>query len=173
MCNVFKPERCHHCSVCNTCILNMDHHCPWINTCIGYFNRKFFMQMLFYLVVLLYFSIFINFKFFYEVLILLYHNSFRLNIFIESFGVIFIYLLDLVACFILTMFFKFHVTLVLENKSTIETIDKKGEYFESQYDLGYLNNFHQVMGINKLLWFIPIKANSGDPIGNGIDWGIK
>lgn len=71
------------------------------------------------------------------------------------------------------MFFKFHVTLVLENKSTIETIDKKGAYFESQYDLGYANNFHQVMGMNKLLWFIPIKANSGDPVGNGIDWGIK
>eukprot|EP00347_Sterkiella_histriomuscorum_P000410 403375973 len=27
MCNVFKPERCHHCSACNRCVLNMDHHC--------------------------------------------------------------------------------------------------------------------------------------------------
>lgn len=27
MCHVFKPERCHHCSACNRCILNMDHHC--------------------------------------------------------------------------------------------------------------------------------------------------
>ena len=27
MCHVFKPERCHHCSTCNRCILNMDHHC--------------------------------------------------------------------------------------------------------------------------------------------------
>ena len=26
MCNVFKPERCHHCSACNRCVLNMDHH---------------------------------------------------------------------------------------------------------------------------------------------------
>ena len=24
MCNIFKPERCHHCSSCNRCVLNMD-----------------------------------------------------------------------------------------------------------------------------------------------------
>ena len=34
MCNVFKPLRCHHCSMCKRCILNIDHHCPLINSCI-------------------------------------------------------------------------------------------------------------------------------------------
>merc|ERR1719384_1353725 len=48
MCNVWKPDRTHHCSICNRCILNMDHHCPWINNCVGFYNRKFFMQLLLY-----------------------------------------------------------------------------------------------------------------------------
>ena len=52
LCQVFKPERTHHCSICNLCILNMDHHCPWVDNCIGFYNRKFFMQLLIFVVIL-------------------------------------------------------------------------------------------------------------------------
>ncbi|XP_010018374.1 PREDICTED: palmitoyltransferase ZDHHC15-like, partial [Nestor notabilis] len=27
-CQLIKPDRCHHCTVCAICVLKMDHHCP-------------------------------------------------------------------------------------------------------------------------------------------------
>ena len=35
-CRVVKPDRCHHCSSCQRCVLKMDHHCPWLGWCIVY-----------------------------------------------------------------------------------------------------------------------------------------
>ncbi|XP_023782506.1 palmitoyltransferase ZDHHC15 isoform X2 [Cyanistes caeruleus] len=47
-CQLIKPDRCHHCSVCAMCVLKMDHHCPWVNNCIGFSNYKFFLLFLAY-----------------------------------------------------------------------------------------------------------------------------
>ncbi|CAK0839807.1 unnamed protein product [Prorocentrum cordatum] len=47
-CGVPRPDRAHHCKVCNACVMRMDHHCPWINNCVGIHNHKFFVQLVLY-----------------------------------------------------------------------------------------------------------------------------
>ncbi|KAG0271152.1 Palmitoyltransferase zdhhc15 [Linnemannia exigua] len=48
LCQIVKPDRCHHCKECDQCVLRMDHHCPWVNSCIGYNNLKFFYLFIMY-----------------------------------------------------------------------------------------------------------------------------
>ena len=44
-CGLPKPERCHHCRVCNKCVFRFDHHCPYIGNCVGLYNIKAFTLM--------------------------------------------------------------------------------------------------------------------------------
>ena len=171
MCNVFKPVRCHHCSMCKRCVLNMDHHCPWINSCIGFYNRKYFIQMIFYLLITIFSSLFANGYTVYTTVKEMIDDIKIDYKFICSGLFVIIYIIDLVMGFILSQFFKFHIKLILENKTTIETLDHKGVEFKSKYDKGEWNNWIEVMGITKWLWFIPLKIYQGKPKGNGIDWG--
>lgn len=59
---------------------------------------------------------------------------------------------------------------MLNNKTTIENLEKKGVQYQSLYDIGNEYNFYQVFGTNKLLWPFPVVLSSGKPLGDGIYW---
>ena len=173
ICNAFKPERSHHCSVCNKCVLNMDHHCPWIDNCIGFYNRKFFMQVLFYTcLITIYFDI-SGFYFVYLVFIKIINKKIKYN-FNDLFNTGFIlitYSFIFVFSFIITRFFIFHINLVLNNSTTIESLDKNAE--KDKYNIGKYENWIQVFGTNKCLFFFPIISESGRQIGDGLTWKVR
>lgn len=47
-CEDIRPERAHHCSSTNKCVLRFDHYCPWTANSIGALNHKFFVLVAFY-----------------------------------------------------------------------------------------------------------------------------
>uniref|UniRef100_A0A7S3MV71 Palmitoyltransferase n=1 Tax=Strombidium inclinatum TaxID=197538 RepID=A0A7S3MV71_9SPIT len=48
-CTDLKPARTFHCSICNTCVFQMQHHCVFTNNCVGLENHRFFFLFIFYL----------------------------------------------------------------------------------------------------------------------------
>merc|ERR1712232_1222568 len=52
-----KPDRAHHCKVCDICIFRMDHHCPWVNNCVGFRNQRLFILFLIYIALLSIYSL--------------------------------------------------------------------------------------------------------------------
>jgi palmitoyltransferase len=173
ICNAFKPERSHHCSVCNKCVLNMDHHCPWVDNCIGFYNRKYFFQLLFYTsIITIYFDLSAAY-FVYQIIMDIINKRLKYSKIIDTGIILVTYTFTLVFSFIITMFFKFHIGLIINNSTTIESLDKEHKEENEKFNIGYYENWIQVLGNNKLLWFIPYECEAGRPVGDGLTWKIR
>ena len=174
LCQVFKPERTHHCSICNLCILNMDHHCPWVDNCIGFYNKKFFIQLLAYFFLTSFCFCITYIPYSVEIIrtIINTYGKGDLKLIYKNFLIVLNNIILLGFSIVDFNFLKFHIKLIASNLTTIETLDKDLMQ-NKRYDMGFVQNFKQVFGENKLLWFLPINLASGYPNGDGLTWPTK
>ncbi|KAL7720918.1 Palmitoyltransferase [Entamoeba marina] len=49
ICQQYKAERVHHCSVINKCVYRYDHYCTIVNSTLGLHNYKYFFLFIFYM----------------------------------------------------------------------------------------------------------------------------
>eukprot|EP00929_Paragymnodinium_shiwhaense_P012829 TRINITY_DN120720_c0_g1_i1.p1 TRINITY_DN120720_c0_g1~~TRINITY_DN120720_c0_g1_i1.p1 ORF type:complete len:419 (+),score=53.61 TRINITY_DN120720_c0_g1_i1:201-1457(+) len=169
-CGKFKPDRCHHCRVCKTCILKMDHHCPWIYNCVGFYNYKYFFLLLWYSMLDCHLIIWTMAE---SVQWAFMQDPELHHMFFLFFGWILAFFLGV----LVTLFFGFHIWLMMKAMTTIEFCEKslpkadgcesKG-YDSSLYDLGYMGNARSVLGNNLLLWPLPFAFAM--PGGDGLDF---
>ncbi|SMN19490.1 similar to Saccharomyces cerevisiae YNL326C PFA3 Palmitoyltransferase for Vac8p, required for vacuolar membrane fusion [Maudiozyma saulgeensis] len=165
-CKHWKPDRCHHCSSCERCILKMDHHCPWFAECIGFSNQKFFIQFLLYTT-------------FYSTFILIITSTqlyrwFHSGKYAEEYiniRVLQIWLLSIAVTTSMFVFSWFTINQLLKNQTTIEMYGQRRyrREFEirhgmlpasdiNMFDLGSSSaNWKEVMGNSFIEWILPIK----------------
>ncbi|KAK9385555.1 DHHC palmitoyltransferase-domain-containing protein [Lipomyces mesembrius] len=174
-CKCWKPDRTHHCSTCGTCVLRMDHHCPWFSSCVGYDNHKYFILFLIYVVG------FCLVSFFASGIVLLdwIDRSEYLDTYI-SLNWVFLFIVSIIFGIAVCIFLCYQLYLLFSNKTTIEAMETQrykssvasSSYRYSQapssesvgnvFDLGWRENFRQVMGDNAWTWFLPVRTSKGN-----------
>eukprot|EP00747_Dinoflagellata_sp_TGD_P163938 gnl/TRDRNA2_/TRDRNA2_183180_c0_seq1.p1 gnl/TRDRNA2_/TRDRNA2_183180_c0~~gnl/TRDRNA2_/TRDRNA2_183180_c0_seq1.p1 ORF type:complete len:307 (-),score=32.43 gnl/TRDRNA2_/TRDRNA2_183180_c0_seq1:118-1038(-) len=158
-CGKYKPDRCHHCRVCRTCVLKMDHHCPWIMNCVGFRNHKYFFLLVFYVA--------INCNY----IVCTMYSSVRQSVVEETpaanrFLLVLAMVLSSVMAIIMNMFLSFHSYLMVSALTTIEFCEKtvSGNKKRTAYDHGLYENFCAVLGPHPLLWLLPLSPPEGDGV---------
>ena len=193
-CRNWKPERAHHCSICDICVLKMDHHCPWLVNCVGYHNFKaFFLFSLYQAIVgVLFVPQMVKFCFF----------SPDDTPSLSPLGTIFLWATNILAVPISVALFPLSLRImhqILNNATSIEMmapIQMKvpcissskardgGKLHPNAYDMLWLNNFKQVMGPHFWTWpfpwspemkgqgLLPLKSSRApkDVKRNGLRW---
>jgi len=158
-CNIVKPMRAHHCSICKRCVLKMDHHCPWVNSCVGWQNHKHFLLFLVYMWAGSAFFLFVGFK-----------NTWNALLGYPTTGYLLICVIMCFSAFLATsIFLAWNIYLLLTNQSTIEfygNVLATPRRF-NHYNLGAKRNIEEVFGkgISPFLILFPTRT---PPTGDGI-----
>mmetsp|Transcript_77636 Transcript_77636/g.225295 ORF Transcript_77636/g.225295 Transcript_77636/m.225295 type:complete len:402 (+) Transcript_77636:106-1311(+) len=157
-CAKYKPDRCHHCRICRTCILKMDHHCPWIYNCVGFRNHKYFFLLLLYSAAACHFIT-------WTMLPTVLKSTDTATPFPTMFLLLFGETLAAFIGILVTVFFAFHVWLMFRAMTTIEFCEKTTKSGKglgrSPYDRGIGGNIRAVLGDNPFFWLLPTWPPSG------------
>jgi len=157
----YKPDRAHHCRICQTCVLRMDHHCPWIYNCVGYHNHKYFFLLLFYCSISCAAVALTMWDTFIETVNPRYDASPY-----DQMAVMFCEIFSMAGGIAFGLFALFHAYLIMRGMTTIDHMEKVGFFEHSPWNVGMRRNIDAVLGPNMAFWLLPFSP----PTGNGTNF---
>lgn len=165
-CRIWKPQRTHHCSVSQRCILKMDHYCIWVVNCIGLLNYKFFILFLTYSWIGCVSSVFILLASLIDYFAdddpngyIPFINFISEWVLSRSTVLFLSFVLNAALSVSLLLFLAMHVKLILSNCTSIEMYEKQ-RIDPWPYDRGHKTNIHEVFGPSKCRWFLPFHTET-------------
>lgn len=164
-CHHIKPDRSHHCSVCEACVLKMDHHCPWFNNCVSYTNYKFFILFLGYTVLYCLFIAATSLRY----CVKIWEGSIEVS---GRYHIIILFFAPALFAASLIFLFAYHCHLISVNRSTLEYLRKPTFQTGADRDgfnLGWHANFVEIFGEDVGKWFLPISSS----LGNGVSFPTR
>eukprot|EP00392_Amoebophrya_sp_AT5.2_P007821 g7840.t1 len=154
-CEVYKPDRAHHCRLCGECVLRMDHHCPWLGNCVGFHNHKYFINTVIFGL--------LSAAFMFGSMVptsvrnfadMQAHpgNSWKAFLFGAT---VFVQVVQLFVTVVLCGFFSFHMYLMCKGMTTIEFCERRRSQNTADYNNGCWANYRAVFGENPVLSCCP------------------
>ncbi|XP_045173592.2 palmitoyltransferase ZDHHC20-B-like [Mercenaria mercenaria] len=135
-CNRPRPPRCHHCPICDKCVLKRDHHCYFSGVCIGARNLRHFTVFVFWALMGALFASFHALPFYYYDIIP-YTSYFDLFFPIAITRAIFGYIDRIFACYIVLgwLLLLFLLTANTYLKIVVALINTGKTSFEMDFDI--------------------------------------
>lgn len=176
-----RPERAHHCRICNQCVLKYDHHCPWINQCVGLHNERHFILFLTYLsIASLFYSIF---GWAHVVRALGWYGE-PWPHWSPEVAFLLVYILAVVLWFAVTVMGAWHLWSIANAETSVESQDNdyyrkiakgRGEDFVNSYDLGKRKNLELFFNVGKdgyplYTLLVPLRI---EPYTDGLSWARR